>query len=334
MNNNRGSVTNRSSRGKRWLKRIVVIVPIFVVIVVGGLLAYGALAEAATWRNYPAPGRIVDVGGYQLHLHVMGEPQGQPTIILEHGGASMSAQWGWVQPELARHARVVAYDRPGLGWSEAAPGTLDAQRAVDQLYRALQAEGIEGPYLLVGHSLGALMTRLFAQRYPDEVVGMVLVDPRNVAQHELLPFQIEATTLRMVQIFSRLGILRLTGMAERETAALPSPQREAASHIYLSTRQVSGWAADGALGESAIAYLQQNEAATLPPLIVLDATEPGEGFDAAQRTVLTGQYHALVERSQAGVYRAVGGAGHGSIVTDPRHAQVISASVLELLQQP
>lgn len=87
----------------------------------------------------------------------MGEEQGLPSVLLEHGGTAMSVQWGWIQPVIARHTRVVAYDRPGLGWSEASPERLEAQQAVDDLYLALQKAGIQGPYLLVGHSMGGFM---------------------------------------------------------------------------------------------------------------------------------------------------------------------------------
>lgn len=114
---------------------------------------------------------LVDAGGRRLHLNVMGEDKDGPTVILEAGG--MSSQWAWIQPEIAEFARVVSYDRAGLGWSEQ---PHDARHISQQLHTALEEAGIGGPYVLVGHSMGGVYARQFAGDYPDEVAGMVLLD--------------------------------------------------------------------------------------------------------------------------------------------------------------
>lgn len=90
-------------------------------------------------------------------------------------GAGFSFDWGLVQPEVAKVTQVCSYDHSGIGWSD--PGPKDScSLRVNEVYTALKREGIRGPYVLVGHSLGGLVARLYAGRYPDEVAGIVFVD--------------------------------------------------------------------------------------------------------------------------------------------------------------
>ena len=120
-----------------------------------------------------SPG-LVDVGGRQLYLTCAGE--GGPTVVMEAGGRGNSGSWHLVQPSVARFTRVCAYDRASTGYSESALINDTAQQIADELHSLLAKAGIDGPYVLVGHSLGGHLVRTFANRYPDEVAGIVLVD--------------------------------------------------------------------------------------------------------------------------------------------------------------
>ena len=120
-----------------------------------------------------SPG-LVDVGGRQLYLTCKGD--GSPTVVMEAGGRGNSGSWHLVQPSVAGFTRVCAYDRAGTGYSESAPVLDTAQQIADELHNLLKTAGIDGPYVLVGHSLGGHLMRTFANRYLNEVVGMVLVD--------------------------------------------------------------------------------------------------------------------------------------------------------------
>lgn len=113
--------------------------------------------------------------GCRLHFHCAGA--GEPTVVFEAGLAATSLSWTYVQPEVAKFARTCAYDRAGLGWSESgrAPRTVGAM--VDALKTVLERAGLCGPFILVGHSFGALVLRAFAAAYPNEVAGLVLADP-------------------------------------------------------------------------------------------------------------------------------------------------------------
>jgi pimeloyl-ACP methyl ester carboxylesterase len=126
----------------------------------------------STEQKSPAPiGKLVDVGGYKVHLYCTGA--GSPTVIIV--GAGFSFNWGLVQPDVAKFTQVCAYDHSGIGWSDTGPKDSCALR-VNEVHNALKNVGINGPYVFVGHSLGAWVARLYAGRYPDEVVGMVFVD--------------------------------------------------------------------------------------------------------------------------------------------------------------
>jgi pimeloyl-ACP methyl ester carboxylesterase len=129
------------------------------------------LAEA------PAPpsltGRRVDIGGRALYLDCTGG--GSPTVVLEGG---VSSDWAAVQPAVSGFARVCSYDRPDSPGSRSDPTPQrTAQEVVDDLRALLAAAGEPGPYVLVGHSLGGLYVQLFAYQHPNEVAGLVLVDP-------------------------------------------------------------------------------------------------------------------------------------------------------------
>jgi pimeloyl-ACP methyl ester carboxylesterase len=124
--------------------------------------------------GYVPPGRLVDVGGYRLHLNCTGKSL--PTIVLISGGGDFSFDWDLVQPEASRFARVCSYDRAGLAWSDPGPTPRSMRQEAYELHTLLKAANIEAPYVLVGHSLGGLIARVYAEQYRDEVAGMVLVD--------------------------------------------------------------------------------------------------------------------------------------------------------------
>lgn len=124
---------------------------------------------------YLHPQRLVDVGGRRLNVICTGA--GSPTVILEAGLVADSTAWRLVQPAISRTTRVCSYERAGLGFSDPAPAPRDAAAIVRDLHALLRGAGIAPPYVLVGWSSGGLYTRLYQYRYPEEVVGLVEVDP-------------------------------------------------------------------------------------------------------------------------------------------------------------
>jgi pimeloyl-ACP methyl ester carboxylesterase len=133
-----------------------------------------SMAEDQRILPYVEPGQLVDIGGRRINLHCTGA--GGPTVILMAGIFSWSVVWYKTQPVTAQKTRVCAFDRAGYGFSDPGPRPQILSDVVDDLHAALKAGSISGPYVLVGHSLGGIEARLFAQRWPKEVAGMVLVD--------------------------------------------------------------------------------------------------------------------------------------------------------------
>src|SRR5438309_7231113 len=117
----------------------------------------------------------VDAGGHKLNLLTAG--RGAPTVILEAGFGAGIASWTTVHSKVAKFTRVVAYDRAGLGQSEPGPKPRTAKQFAIELHTALKNAGINPPYVLVGHSMGGITIRVFADMYLGEVAGLVLVDP-------------------------------------------------------------------------------------------------------------------------------------------------------------
>jgi len=127
----------------------------------------------------PAPGVLVDIGGHKLHLRCVGPAGAGPTVILEAGGGGFSRDWSLVQDLLSSRVRTCAYDRAGLGWSEPGPAPRTMRQEVFELHALLKAAKVRGPFVLVGHSIGGLLVRLYTEQHGSDVVGVVLVDPTH-----------------------------------------------------------------------------------------------------------------------------------------------------------
>ncbi|HTE25715.1 alpha/beta fold hydrolase [Flavitalea sp.] len=127
-------------------------------------------------KPYPPPGQLIDIGGWKLHITGDAKVNQGPAVVLEAGAGDFSFDWSLVQREVENFARVYSYDRAGSAWSQLGPGPHTMQQAVYELHTLLQKANIPPPYILVGASYGGLLVRLFADKYPGEVAGMVLVD--------------------------------------------------------------------------------------------------------------------------------------------------------------
>lgn len=187
---------------------------VFVLILILAGAIYQAIATRKDVHKYPPPGKLVNVGGYKLHINCVGE--GDSTVVMEYGLGGLSLVWSLVEAEVAQFARVCTFDRPGYGWSESSSKPRTSQEMVKELHTLLTNADIKPPYILVGHSLGGLNLRLFASQYPEEVVGLVLVDavPTDVYSRlsPVFPNYMAATRrmFRSLSIITRLGLLRLS----------------------------------------------------------------------------------------------------------------------------
>jgi len=199
----------------RWTFRFLGAVAL---IVTAGVV-YEAIAAAHDDHRYPPPGRLIDVGGYRLHLKCAG--QGGPAVVLESGSGVSSNGWALVQPELSKVTTVCSYDRAGYGWSDFGPLPRTMDRIAAELHRLLHNGEIRGPYVLVGHSFGGEIVRVYAGQYPTEVAGLVVIAsapddwrtrmPRSFVKRADKSAGAQRREFDLLPMAARIGLLRFLG---------------------------------------------------------------------------------------------------------------------------
>jgi pimeloyl-ACP methyl ester carboxylesterase len=291
-------------------------------------LLYHSYATVRDRLRHPPPGRLLDAGGCRLHLHVAGA--GSPTVVLEAGLGGMSSVWAWVQPEIAKFSTVVSYDRAGLGWSDADSTPPTAKQVAVRLRALLQGAAASPPFILVGHSMGGLFIRVFADLFPNEVVGLVFVDASHPDQHRRSAaidnhMQSGFRMLKGVPLLAGIGFVRLTGLFNSWSDGLPEKQA-AEAVAFLSTYKHLKTARDESLAWDTIcAEVLSTRRLGDKPLAVVTAGKdvlPGQ-------PELQGELAALSSKS---IHLAVKGATHVSLVTHRQYAESVVEAIRHVFQ--
>lgn len=226
-------------------------------------------------RDFPAPGKMVDIGGRRIQLDCRGS--GSPTVVFEAGlSADGSLSWSAVQPKIAAHTRACSYSRAGLMWSDPSEAPHSARQVAHDLHAALARAGEQGPYVLVGQSLGGLFATSFTRHFGAEVAGLVLVDPSHPDQvARVADFMTETRSLRsrIAVSLAWSGLLRaaapsLLPQARNQTARDAQAIRAFAPKS-LSTQLAESDATDATLAEAGTFRDLGNR-----PLVVLTAMAP------------------------------------------------------------
>jgi pimeloyl-ACP methyl ester carboxylesterase len=189
----------------RGLRYVLATEFFFVVLMalVGAL--YQTVNVSREQRLYPPPGKLVDIGGYRLHLYCSGE--GGPTVILDYGRVGSYLDWYHVQPQVARFTRVCSYDRGGYGWSDSSPKPRLPSVMAEELHTLLTNAREKPPYVLMGHSFGSFDVLMYAHKYPEDVAGIVLVDGSH--PDHVLPFHWrDKLWLRLMEFSAPFGLPR------------------------------------------------------------------------------------------------------------------------------
>jgi pimeloyl-ACP methyl ester carboxylesterase len=189
---------------------------------------------------------MIDIGGHRLHLHEMGD--GKPTVVLESGIAASSLSWRPVMREVSGFTRVCSYDRAGFGWSDAAVTPRTPGHIVEELHLLLRNAGIPPPYILVGHSFGGLVVRLFAARYRRNVAGVVLVDALSPSDWCPVTEQQTALLARGIKLSRRGKLLARAGVV-RFCLRLLTAGRQFVPRLAARVTSGSGSAVLGRLAE-------------------------------------------------------------------------------------
>ncbi|NIY69004.1 hypothetical protein SMALB_7105 [Streptomyces malaysiensis] len=265
-----------------------------------------------------APGAYVSAAGSRLH--VLARTAGdRPTVIFESGLACPATEWAWVADQLPPGTPYLAYDRPGIGWSDPVR-VSDAEEYAARLKRLIQALGLKPPYIMVGHSVGGLLIRSFARRNPEAVGGLVFVDSshpdqieRSARQRENLPWVRRELTRRYLK-----SLLRPSGGSYDfgAVAELPGPLAKVTKRCMMSPE--SWRAARQEYGEWTRSWAPDARAlADLSPWPVSVVT--------AGRTAESDPVHGRLQSELAALspvsrHDTVKGAAHDALVMSAEHA--------------
>ena len=199
---------------------------------------YQGVTTALERRQYPHPGRLVDVGGHQLHIHCTG--RGTPIVVLEAPASGLSASWARVQAALDPTMRVCSYDRAGLGWSEQGDGPFDPGRLPLELQALLAGAGEKPPFVIAGAGLGASFARVFAARFPSTVEAVVLLDapgPGHTSRDRASLGRMPAA----MPWLARVGLLRAMGGSRRSMAPEVRSFMNRPDHLTRAALELARW---------------------------------------------------------------------------------------------
>lgn len=310
----------------KWVMRIALGLILLLAVILAAGCAYQTISEWNEARAYPPPGHLIDIGGYRLHLYCMGE--GSPTVILDAAFPAQVSNWVWVQPQIARVTRVCAYDRAGLGWSDLGPAPRDARQYALELHTLLEKVGVQGPFVLVGHSYGALPVRAFADKYPDQVAGMVLIEGTHPDVWKKLNMPegvgVDASQLNVAPILARLGFFR-TGLYAVPPAdpALPLQQQAEEQAYFNSVKYFDTLRAVNEAFPAALEQVRATQGIGDKPLAIVVGTA-SDNYQGVPREL----QEELLKLSSNSTWVAVEGATHSGLVDNDKYAGATAKAIL------
>ncbi len=274
---------------------------------------------AASAGPFTPSGRYVDIGGRKLRLVCAGPentptPNDKPTVWMEAGAFGLAADFAAIQEKLtAKGIRSCAYDRAGMGWSDAGPQPRDATAIVEDLEKLIAASGERGPFILMGHSMAGLHTRLFAGRNSTKVAGLVLIEATTPEQIDLpgtQKFLIAFTGIsRLAAVSASIGTTLPLYWSSGDRIGLPPQGSAEKRHAYVSGRharnaanEVVNWPRSAAEAKLAPAY----DPAWPVAVIVAGGHGLVSDWNDSRRVP--------EKASRAGYFEAVEGSSHTSVL--------------------
>ncbi len=309
------------------------LVGICVALPVAGLLLE-ALAEAHAAREFPPPGRLVDIGGRRLHLLCIGA--GEPTVMFESSGFGVpSLASSAVREQVAGHTKTCSYDRMGMGWSDPGPGAVSAGALARDLAVLQDRAPLRPPFLVVASSVGGLTLEMFARRYPERVAGLVFVDAASsgmlgglapkLAVGRVLTYPVTAAAwVGLIRLIDPFAIGQDSEAARRSAALTYSPMALGTAASIVRGLQVS--------------MREFRDAPPLPadvPLTVLSAATPmgvnAPGLRGVAEALWADRlqvHQQLAKQSTRGKWRLVPDSDH--LIAD-RQPDAVAAAILAML---
>ncbi len=258
----------------RWSGRIGLIVLILFLGLITYLWGRESLARNKYRREYPPPGNMISLDTHHIHLYCVGA--GSPTVVFEAGLDQLgSLSWDSIQSEVGGFTRACSYDRAGIMWSEPGPRPRDGETIARELGAVLDAAGEEGPFVLVGHTLGGAYIRIFAGQNPDATCGMVLVDsshPDQLTRFAGIGLEIEIPEKQIRPVIFLLSHLGMSGRFKGPQYSMPREVYEA-EQAFLPESGMA-WYDETVESPNTLAQAGQYKSLGSIPLIVLASARP------------------------------------------------------------
>lgn len=323
------------------------------IVLIAALPAFAAVAKTPPSPDlsldvYAEPAQLVDIGGgRKLNLRCSGS--GSPTVILDIGRGMTSMSWRKVQPLVAKTHRVCSYDRAGYGFSDSGPPPRTVQAEADDLHALVHAARLETPLVLVGHSMASYIVRVYASAYPEDIIGLVLVDPVSetlaqdapaVAEHETQLGEENIAYAQKCLEAARKGELDKATPAAQACVPPPFPElsQRLSDVIRQRYRNTAFWESSLSEGGADAANIAAVKSAPVTyaalPLIVLSAEGGRDWVPPADRKASDAAYtkghRRIAALSSRGVVVPVAKASHDIQEDRP---QAIADAIAKVIQQ-
>ncbi len=300
----------------------------FLGIIVLGYL-YQTVSTEQDRSKIEIPGKLIKANDYSIHLKCTGT--GSPTVILEAASGQLSSSWGWIQPELTKETRVCSYDRQGRGWSTGENVEGNLEEVAKDLHTALTGAQLNDKYILVGHSIGGIYVRKYQELYPDEVLGLVLVDSSHPYQIKNYPeYGIQAknvaSNFTFYSYLARIGIMRayITFGGTSDFNSLPDREQDEYKYFWSSPEYFLSMANENNQSEKILSQSQEMSSLGGIPIRVISSDEANEDWN-----ILQGD---LLNLSSESTRITVPESTHMSLLFNKDHAHKTSEVILALIK--
>jgi pimeloyl-ACP methyl ester carboxylesterase len=337
----------------RKLKKILKIAVLGLLISISVLLLTGQILRFTASVEPPA-GELVDVGGYKLHINCVGPEEkigGElPTVIVESGAGVSSPVYHWIQDGVSKTTKVCVYDRAGLGWSDPSDLTRDGKTINTALHALLDKVGIKRPFVFVGHSIAGLYMRDYVERYPDEVAGLVFLDPSHPKQYQMIGIsdtqmaeQMESikTKLFVVKLVMKLGVLEVFNpLNGGDMSSYPENIRKQTGYLSKQPEHIDTVLIEAQDFKKAAEQAEQNKSLGNRPVVVISATkemQPGtlpEGVSSEKYLGAFSKLHnEIASLSTRGEHVNIDTASHMSLITNKENAEKAVTYIIKVVQE-
>ena len=314
----------RARRDLHSRTRVWIVYPVCLALAlsaIGG--AYETYRESI--NHLAMAGRLIDVGGHKLHIDCTGT--GGPTVVLEPGLGEASPAMAWIAPAVAKTTRVCVYDRAGRGWSESAGRPQDGVEVATDLRNLLTGAGERGPFVLAGHSAGGIYVLNFANLFPRDVAGVVLLDSMHPRQYTRIAswpafYEMFRRASAVLPSLSRFGIGR--ALYASAYGDLPAPARDEERAFWATPRHSRSVRDEFSEIRTAMAEARTLTTLGNRPLVVLTAEKGAEGgWTEAQ--------DELAALSTNSVHRMLPNASHSMLTEDEHTAAQSSRAITDVV---